>query len=129
MLQFLASFTVILVLSIATLNYIGNRREKQRASLLALVKHATLKCAMITEFRTLAAGDSLGRAAQTVMHTLQNDFLLSRENARLWGRPQNLVRHLREGPKESGFVTEGNAARIPQCGVHRCKERATEAGR
>lgn len=73
-LLFLASFTAILILSIAILNYIGNRREKQRASLLALVKHITLKRAMVTEFRSIAAGDSLGHAAQIVMHTLQNYF-------------------------------------------------------
>lgn len=73
-LLFLASFAVILVLSIATLNYVANRREKQRASLLAFVKYTTLKRVMITEFRSLAAGDSMGQAAQTVMHTLQHDF-------------------------------------------------------
>jgi CBS domain-containing protein len=78
-LLFLGVLGLLVVLSVATLNYIANRREKQRGSLLGLVRHTTLSHAMVAEFRSLLAEDSLGRSAQTVMHTLQNHFPVVQE--------------------------------------------------
>ncbi len=108
----------ILVL-IAVFVFIAANAESQDVALRSVARRVLARDAMITEFRALSPDDTLGTAAQAVIHTTQHEFPVVNEDGSLLGfvTRDRLFAALAGDHPRSDKATSIMVSDIPQVGL------------
>lgn len=112
--------------------FLGAAAEARTVEVHAMTENATVYDAMVTDFRMLSGGDSLGDAAEALLTTSQSEFPVHLHDGRLGLLTRNtLLRHLQmDGPRARiGQVIECAAPKVtPGQPLDRVADRMAETG-